>query len=179
MAGVAETLERLIRLVPDFPKPGVVFRDITPLLADPVGFRTAVDALGEGFGAVDVVAGVESRGFLLAAPLAYALGAGVVPMRKAGRLPGPVHEAAYALEYGEAVLQVHRDAFAPGARVLVLDDVLATGGTAGAAVGLVEACGAVPVGLSFLLEIDELGGRPALARTWPDLPVRSLVRTSG
>jgi adenine phosphoribosyltransferase len=166
-------LEALVRDVPDHPRPGIVFKDLTPLLADPAGLRAAVDRLvaGHAPGSVDKVVGIEARGFLLAAPVAYLLGAGVVPVRKAGKLPGPVHARSYDLEYGSSTLEVHQDSFAPGDRVLVLDDVLATGGTAAAAVHLVELCGASVVGLGVLLELAFLDGRAAL----PGLDVRALM----
>ncbi len=162
-----------IRDVPDFPKPGVTFKDITPLLGDPAAFRDTVDAIvsahvGDG---ITKVLGVEARGFILAAPVAYGLGAGFVPVRKVGKLPSAVEAAEYALEYGTDVLEVHRDALAPGERVLIVDDVLATGGTAAATVGLAEALGAEVVGLAFLIELTFLGGRRAL----PDRPVTALV----
>ncbi len=161
--------------VPDFPTPGVVFKDISPLLADPAGFVAVVDALVEQSGPVDKVVGIEARGFILAAPVAYHLGAGFVPVRKPGKLPGPTHQTSYDLEYGSNVLQVHRDAFAPGDRVLVVDDVLATGGTAAAAVSLAQAAGATVVGLSVLLELSFLAGRAAVAQTHPALDVHALL----
>jgi adenine phosphoribosyltransferase len=163
--------------VPDFPTPGVVFKDISPLLADHVAFAGAVDAVvaHHGRGTVDKVVGIEARGFLLAAPVAYHFGAGLVPVRKPGKLPLDTHEVAYDLEYGSNVLQVHRGAFAPGERVLVVDDVLATGGTAAAAVSLVLAAGATPVGLSVLLELSFLDGRAAMAAAHPDLDVHALL----
>jgi len=163
--------------VPDFPSAGVVFKDISPLLADHVAFAAAVDAIvaHHGRGTVDKVVGIEARGFLLAAPVAYHFGAGFVPVRKAGKLPLPTFETCYDLEYGSAVLQVHRDALAPGERVLVVDDVLATGGTAAATARLVEAAGAEPVGMSVLLELAFLGGRQALAGSHPDLDVHALL----
>jgi adenine phosphoribosyltransferase len=163
--------------VPDFPEPGVVFKDISPLLADHVAFAAAVDAVvaHHGRGTVDKVVGIEARGFLLAAPVAYHFGAGLVPVRKPGKLPLATHEVAYDLEYGSNVLQVHREAFAPGERVLVVDDVLATGGTAAAAVTLVRQAGAVPVGLSVLLELGFLEGRRAVAQEHPDLDVHALL----
>lgn len=150
--------------VPDFPEPGVVFKDISPLLADHIAFAGAVDAIvaHHGRGTVDKVVGIEARGFLLAAPVAYHFGAGFVPVRKPGKLPLAVHERSYDLEYGSNVLQVHQEAFAPGDRVLVVDDVLATGGTAAAAMALVEAAGGTVVGLSVLLELTFLHGRAAL-----------------
>lgn len=167
----------LVREVPDYPSPGIVFRDITPLLADAAGLAAAVAALAGTVpaGSVDVVAGIEARGFILGAPLALALGVGFVPVRKAGKLPGPTLAAAYALEYGEAVLEVHTDAFAPGSRVLVLDDVLATGGTIEAALGLVRRAGATPVAATVLMELSALGGRARVAAADPDLPLRAVL----
>lgn len=175
-----EALERLIRDVPDWPEPGVVFKDITPVLADHTAFTAVIEALAgsgrdtHGLGVVDKVAGMEARGFILAAPVALALGAGFVPVRKAGKLPRATHTTSYELEYGEASLEVHTDAFAPGERVLLVDDVLATGGTAAATRRLVERCGAECVGLSVLLELGFLEGRAAVG----DLPVSSLVTVS-
>nr|WP_238993579.1 adenine phosphoribosyltransferase [Nocardioides caldifontis] len=145
-----------------------MFKDISPLLADHDGLTTVVHALAsagrdaEGRTAVDKVVGIEARGFILAAPVALALGAGFVPVRKAGKLPGPVHRVSYALEYGEAVLEVHEDAVAPGERVLVIDDVLATGGTVNAAVELVGSCGGEVAAIAVLLELGFLGGREHL-----------------
>jgi adenine phosphoribosyltransferase len=151
--------------VPDFPQPGIVFKDLMPLFADGQAFRTVVDGIVEhyGTGTFDVVAGVEARGFVVAAAIAYATGTGVVPVRKAGKLPRATHAVSYALEYGEATLEVHRDAFAAGRRVLVVDDVLATGGTATAALDLVERAGGTVAGFTVLLEIGALGGRERLA----------------
>ncbi|WIM94749.1 adenine phosphoribosyltransferase [Actinoplanes oblitus] len=150
--------------VPDFPKPGVVFKDLMPLFADGPVFRQVVDGIAAHYGAgsFDVVAGVEARGFLLAAALGYATGAGVVPIRKAGKLPRKALSASYALEYGEATLEVHEDAFIAGQRVLVVDDVLATGGTAAAAMDLVERAGGTLAGFSVLLELGFLNGREKL-----------------
>ncbi len=157
-------LRSRVRDVPDFPTPGIVFKDISALLADHIAFAGAVDAIvaHHGRGTVDKVLGIEARGFLLAAPVAYHLGAGFVPVRKPGKLPGQVHEASYALEYGRNTLQVHRDALEPGDRVLVVDDVLATGGTAAAAVDLAERAGGTVLGISVLLELSFLSGRAAL-----------------
>jgi adenine phosphoribosyltransferase len=151
--------------VPDFPKPGVVFKDLMPLFADGQAFRRVVDGIVEHHGAesFDVVAGVEARGFVVAAAVAYAVGAGVVPVRKAGKLPRRVLSASYELEYGEATLEVHEDAFIAGQRVLVVDDVLATGGTAGAALELVERAGGVVAGFTVLMELAFLEGRKRLS----------------
>jgi adenine phosphoribosyltransferase len=163
-AAVVARIEELVRLVPDYPQPGVLFRDITPLLADSEAFADVVAAIAAtADGPVDLVAGMEARGFLLAAPVAVALGAGVVPVRKAGKLPGPTASESYELEYGEATIELHPFTVPAGARVLVIDDVLATGGTAAATVALLEHCGADVVGLSFLVELDALGGRARLA----------------
>ncbi len=169
-------LDTLIRDVADFPQPGVMFKDITPLLADHTGFSMVVEEIARagrndaGEVVVDKVVGMEARGFILAAPVALALGAGFVPVRKAGKLPGATHGVSYALEYGEATLEVHQDAFSEGERVLLVDDVLATGGTAAATKELVEQCGAGVVGLSVLIELSFLGGRDKVA----DLPLHAL-----
>jgi adenine phosphoribosyltransferase len=151
--------------VPDFPKPGIVFKDLMPLFADGEVFRQVIDGILAHHGAdsFDVVAGVEARGFVVAAALAYATGKGVVPMRKAGKLPRKTHSASYALEYGEATLEVHEDAFVAGQRVLLVDDLLATGGTAGAALELVERAGGTVSGFTVLMELAFLGGRERLA----------------
>lgn len=154
-----------VRDVPDFPQPGVLFKDVTPLLLDPVAFATAVDAIVMHFGrgTVDKVVGIEARGFILAAPVAYHFGAGFVPARKAGKLPGPSRSVSYDLEYGSETLEVHTDAVRPGERVLIVDDVLATGGTAAATIDLVAGLGGQIVGLAFLIELDSLGGASRLA----------------
>lgn len=150
--------------VPDFPRSGVVFKDLTPLFADGPAFRTVVDAIVAHHGRenFDVVAGIEARGFVIAAAVAYASGTGVVPVRKAGKLPRETHAASYALEYGEATLEVHADAFTAGQRVLVVDDVLATGGTAAATLGLIERAGGRVAGFTVLLELTFLRGRERL-----------------
>ena len=172
----AEALTRLVRDVADFPTPGILFKDITPVLADPDGLRAVVAALAhagrgdDGQPVVDKVIGMEARGFILAAPVALALGVGFVPVRKAGKLPGETHSVAYALEYGEAVLEIHCDAIAPGERVLVIDDVLATGGTARATAELVESCGGGVAGMAFLMELSFLPGRATVG----DVPVTTL-----
>jgi adenine phosphoribosyltransferase len=159
-----EQIEALIRDVPDFPEPGVVFKDITPVLADPIAFSTIIDLIVVHFGRgnVDKVVGIEARGFILGAPVAYHFGAGVVPVRKKGKLPHDTIDEEYALEYGTAALEIHKDAFAPGERVLVVDDVLATGGTAKAAATLVERIGGKVCGIATLIELDFLHGRDKL-----------------
>jgi adenine phosphoribosyltransferase len=151
----------LIRDIPDFPRPGVSFKDITPLLADATAFSDAVEALTDPFRGrrVDKVIGIEARGFIIAAPVALALGAGFVPVRKAGKLPWHVHSETYDLEYGSDTLEVHQDAIGPGDHILIVDDVLATGGTAGVVAKMVRHMGAEPVGYSFILELAFLGGR--------------------
>jgi adenine phosphoribosyltransferase len=158
-------LKNHIAEVADFPRPGIDFKDITPLFADPDAFRFVVDALADHVAGdrVDYVVAVEARGFVTAAPVAYRLGAGLVLVRKAGKLPRRVEATMYALEYGEDYLEVHADAIPSGARVLIVDDVLATGGTAAAAVELVERLGAVVVGLGFIAELAFLHGRDRLA----------------
>ena len=150
--------------VPDFPQPGIVFKDLMPLFADGPAFRTVVDGIVAHYGAdgFDVVAGVEARGFVVAAAVAYGTGKGVVPVRKAGKLPRATVSASYALEYGEATLEVHEDAFITGQRVLVVDDVLATGGTAGATMDLVERAGGTVAGFTVLMELAFLKGRERL-----------------
>ncbi|MCC2592992.1 adenine phosphoribosyltransferase [Tessaracoccus sp. OS52] len=153
----------LIRDVPDFPKPGVVFKDITPLLASPEGFRDAVtEIIDSAPGDIDVVVGMEARGFIFAAPVALALGAGFVPVRKPGKLPGEVLTESFELEYGTEALSVHADAILPHARVLVVDDVLATGGTVGATAALLKRLGAELVHVSVVVELASLGGRQRL-----------------
>jgi adenine phosphoribosyltransferase len=165
-------LER-IRDVTDYPKPGIVFKDITPLLADHVAFSAVVDAVvvHYGRGTIDKVVGIEARGFILAAPVAYHFGAGLVPVRKKGKLPAETYEMSYDLEYGTETIELHRDAFQPGERVLIVDDVLATGGTARAATDLVRLAGGEVVGLSVLMELGFLGGRAQLG----NVDVHSLV----
>jgi adenine phosphoribosyltransferase len=163
---VADTssLRELVRDIPDWPKPGIVFRDITPLLAAPDAFALTVDALAAPFAdeQIDKVIGIEARGFVFAAPLAYRRGAGFVPVRKAGKLPWEIEREEYALEYGTDLLELHRDAVHPGEHVLIVDDVIATGGTAAATGRLVERLGGIVAGFSFLLELVDLGGRAQL-----------------
>ena len=168
-----DDLTSLIVDVPDWPTPGVLFKDITPLLASPDALRQVVDALTEPYldTGIDKVAGIEARGFLLAGPIAYHLDAGLVPVRKPDKLPRETVARTYDLEYGSNTLAVHADAFAPGDRVLVVDDVLATGGTAAATVALVQQCGAVVAGVAVLMELSFLPWRAAL----DGVPVTSLI----
>jgi adenine phosphoribosyltransferase len=162
---VAIDLSSFVRDIPDFPSPGILFKDITPLLADHGAFSAAIDRLSDAFGGrpVDRVLGVEARGFIIGGPVAYRFGAGFTPVRKAGKLPWEVEREEYALEYGTDLLEIHRDAVAPGEQVLVIDDVLATGGTAAATARLVEKLGAEVVGFGFVLELAFLDGRAQLA----------------
>lgn len=157
-------LEQYIRDIPDFPKEGIIFKDITPLLASPEGFRGAIDTIAEAYAdsGITKVMGAEARGFIFGGALAYALGAGFVPARKPGKLPWKTTSHTYALEYGTDSLEVHTDAFTPGDVVLIVDDVLATGGTAAAKAALAEKAGATVAGFAFLLELDFLGGREKL-----------------
>lgn len=158
------TLESLIRAIPDFPIPGILFRDITPLLADRVGFKAMIDLFIERYRneRIDAVVGIEARGYMMGAPLAYALGAGFVPVRKPGKLPGRTLSESYELEYGSNTLEIHHDAVAPGQRVLIVDDLLATGGTAAATGRLIGALHADLAGYAFLIELEALQGRKQL-----------------
>jgi len=165
-------LRRCIRDIPDFPKPGIVFRDITPLLADRDAFRAMVDRFVERYrGRADVVLGIESRGFLIGAAVAYGLGTGIALVRKPGKLPAQTYAARYELEYGSDTLEIHHDAIGRGHRVLIIDDQLATGGTAAAAVELVRRCGGQVLACAFVIELAFLGGR----RRLEDIEVFSLV----
>ncbi len=157
-------LSQYIRDIPDFPKEGIIFKDITPLLASPEGFRAAIDTLATAFSGdgVTKVLGAEARGFIFGGALAYELGAGFVPARKPGKLPWLTTKTEYELEYGTDALEIHADALTPGDRVLIVDDVLATGGTAAAKKALVDAAGATTVGFAFLIELDFLKGREKL-----------------
>lgn len=154
----------LIREIPDFPIPGILFRDITPLLKDPAGFKATIDLFVDKFRSqrIDCVIGIEARGYMFGAPLAYALGAGFVPVRKPGKLPGSKHTEEYALEYGTNSLEIHDDAVGAGQRVLIVDDLLATGGTVAATLRLLTKLGAQAVGVAVLIELAALGGRARL-----------------
>jgi adenine phosphoribosyltransferase len=160
----AEALRAKIREIPDFPKPGILFYDITTLLKDPAGYREAIDLMLEPFKGekIDLVVGMESRGFIFSAPMAYQLDAGLVPVRKLGKLPAETLTVEYALEYGSNTLEIHRDAIQPGQRVLIVDDLLATGGTVQGTIELVERLKGEIVGLAFLVELDFLHGRDRL-----------------
>jgi len=166
-------VEQAIRNVPDFPKPGIQFKDITPVLADPRLFAGTIDLLTDGFkpGSVDAVVGIDARGFIFAAAVAMKLRVGFVPVRKKGKLPYKTHEQDYALEYGSATVAMHVDALKPGARVLLIDDLLATGGTAAAAAALIKKLGAQILEVTFLIELKFLNGREKLK----GYPVRSIV----
>jgi adenine phosphoribosyltransferase len=173
---IAEVVASRLRDVPDFPLPGVTFKDFTPLLSDGPALRAVVKEIaGRYSGRVDVVVGIEARGFILGAAVAYELGLGFVPVRKAGKLPGETHKAEYDLEYGSAVIEVHTDAFAGGKRTLVMDDVLATGGTAEAACELVERAGASVEAVEVVLELCFLHGRDKLAGR----PVHAMLSVQG
>lgn len=174
MSLTIDDLEALIREIPDFPRPGIRFKDATPLFADPAALRSAVDLLAaevEREAPVDVVVGAEARGFILGPALAMRLGAGFVPARRAGKLPAETERVAYQLEYGDAELHVHADAIPAGARVVVHDDLIATGGTASAVAELVQRRGGEVVAFAFLIELTALGGRNALTA-----PTHSLLR---
>ncbi len=156
-----EDLKKAIRDIPDFPKKGIIFKDITPLLQDPTLFRKAVDRLCEHFKDknIDIVASIESRGFILGAAMAYKMGVGFVPVRKKGKLPHKTYSTTYELEYGEDTLEIHQDAINKGARVLIIDDLLATGGTLGGVIKLVKKMGGEVAGIGFLIELEFLKGR--------------------
>lgn len=166
-------LSTIIRDVPDFPQPGVLFKDITTLLRQPAAFREVIDRLTEPYltQKVDMVVGMESRGFIFACPIAYRLNAGFVPVRKLGKLPAATLSVEYELEYGKNTLEIHRDAIDPGQRVLVVDDLLATGGTVAATIHLVESLGGIIIGAAFVSELDFLKGRDRLLA----YPVHTLI----
>ena len=167
-------LKSLIRDIPDFPKPGIVYRDITTLLHNPLGLKHVVDNFNEAFSKqdIDFVVGIESRGFIFGAPLAYKLGAGFVPVRKAGKLPAKTHCVEYELEYGKDRLEVHQDAIQAGSRVLIVDDLIATGGTAAATANLIHQLKCEVISFAFIIELSYLNGRNNL----PNTPINSLVR---
>ena len=169
-------LKQKIRTIPDFPKPGILFRDITTLLADPEEFDSVIDLFEEHYHEeqIDLVVGIESRGFIIGAPLALRLGKGFIPVRKAGKLPGPTHRVEYELEYGTDLVEVHQDAIESGSRVLMVDDLLATGGTMEGSSRLVEKAGGIITGYAFVIELIDLKGRNRL-----DKPVYSLVTFEG
>jgi adenine phosphoribosyltransferase len=166
-------LKQFIRDIPDFPKPGILFRDITPLLANPAALSRAIDALAEPFAnqGIDVVAAVEARGFIFGSAVAKALNAGFVPIRKKGKLPARTESASYGLEYGQDVVEVHTDALKPGMKALMVDDLLATGGTMAAACRLIEKLGGQIAGLTFLIELSAIQGRAQLG----NYPVHSVI----
>jgi adenine phosphoribosyltransferase len=175
-SGLSELISSRIRDIPDYPKPGIVFKDITPLLADASAFAAVVTALADGHrdgerGRVDKVAGIEARGFIFAAPVACELGVGFVPVRKQGKLPAATYAETYELEYGTATIEMHSDAIGPGERVLIIDDVLATGGTAAATASLIRRSGGEVAGVAVVLELGFLRGRARLA----GLDVRALL----
>lgn len=165
----------LIRIIADFPKPGIIFKDITPLLADAKAFKNCCEKISEFSKNVDYIAGVEARGFILAAAVSVLSGKGFIPIRKIGKLPGQVISQSYELEYGQATLEIHSDLVPEGKKVLIVDDVLATGGTALASVELIEKASLVPSGLVFLLEIGALGGRSRIQTARPGLQIKTIL----
>jgi len=167
-------LKAHIRDIPDFPKPGILFRDITTLLANPAALQHSIDALAAAVAAYqpDYIAGIESRGFIFGMPLACQMGLGFTPIRKPGKLPAAVHRATYELEYGSDSLELHQDAFPAGSRVVIIDDLIATGGTAAAAADLVTQTGSTVAGFGFLIELATLEGRSRL----PDVPITALLQ---
>jgi adenine phosphoribosyltransferase len=167
-------LKSIIRDVPDFPKPGILFRDITPLLAHPQGIQTITAKLTDLLSGleIDYVVGIESRGFIIGTPLAQSLGVGFIPVRKPNKLPAAVYQAEYALEYGTDKLEMHQDAFVSGSKIVIVDDLIATGGTAAAAAKLVELVGGIVVGFAFLIELSFLEGKRSLPQ---DIPVFALI----
>lgn len=174
MPSIPKLLSDHIRDVPDFPKPGILFKDISPVLSDPALLRHSIDELTATSGdhSIDKVVGIDARGFIFAAPVALNLDAGFVPIRKKGKLPWETYEMAYSLEYGENIVEIHKDAILPGENVLLIDDLLATGGTAAAAVKLINQLGANLIVASFLIELSDLNGRELLGNT----PVNAVIR---
>ena len=175
----SKTVRDYIRTIPDFPHKGIMFRDVTTLFADARGFRIAIDQLLHPYAGqkIDKVAGLEARGFILGGAVAHQLGVGFVPIRKKGKLPGETVEQAYQLEYGEAVMELHTDAIEPGERILMVDDLLATGGTAEAGIRLIERLGGKVVSIAFVIDLPDLGGRARLAKMGMD--VHSLCEFEG
>ena len=165
----------LIRDIPDFPKPGILFKDITPLLASPNSFNRILEALSIHTQGIDYIAGIEARGFIIASALAYKTGKGFIPIRKKGKLPSKVYSRSYGLEYGDDELEIHQDAFPHGSKILLVDDVLATGGTIDAALELVAAVGGVLPIVSVLIEIESLKGREVIARRHASVSINSLL----
>jgi adenine phosphoribosyltransferase len=159
-----DDLKHLIRTIPDYPKPGIMFRDVTTLMGDAAGFRASITALAEPYRAmkIDAVAGIEARGFIFGSAVAEKLGCAFLPVRKKGKLPWKVYSQTYALEYGEDTVEIHQDAIASGARILIVDDLIATGGTADAAAALVRRCGGKIIGAAFVIDLPEIGGRKRL-----------------
>ncbi|BDS08807.1 adenine phosphoribosyltransferase [Oceaniferula spumae] len=174
MPTISQLLSDSIRDVPDFPKPGILFKDISPILSDPALLRHSINELTATSGGrkIDKVVGIDARGFIFAAPVALNLEAGFVPVRKQGKLPWETHSMAYSLEYGENVVEIHKDAILPGESVLLIDDLLATGGTAAAAIKLIKELDANLVAASFLIELTDLNGRDLLG----DTPVNAIIQ---
>lgn len=166
-------LKSLIRDIPDFPKPGIIYRDITTLLQNPEGLSYVIDYYAKYYSQqkIDYVVGIESRGFIFGAPIAYKLGAGFVPVRKAGKLPADIHSIEYELEYGSDTLEIHQDALQTNSRILIVDDLIATGGTAAASAALIEKLECNLIGFAFVIELLALGGREKL----PSVPIQSMV----
>ena len=165
----------LIRDIPDFPKPGIIFKDITPLLANAEAFRDVCNQIAEYADEIEYIAGVEARGFIFAAAVAAISNKGLIPIRKSGKLPGNTYSTSYDLEYGKATLELHSDLIPVGGKVLLVDDVLATGGTAVAALDLIKMAGLSPITMAFLLEIPALGGRSRIAKSHPDLKIQTIL----
>lgn len=176
MSDALSRARSLIRVVPDYPLPGIRFQDLTPLLSDGPALSDVIRALKPSTEGCDVIAGIEARGFIFAAALAFELGIGFVPIRKKGKLPFLTHDESYGLEYGEDVVQIHQDAVEPGSQVLLVDDVLATGGTACAGIRLIRKAGGRVIGFTTVLEISGLPGRDVISASHPEVPITSLFR---
>lgn len=172
--GSLEEARSLIRQIPDFPLPGILFQDLTPLLGHGPSLQAIVSEFASLASQSDAIAGLEARGFIFAGALAHSLALGFIPIRKKGKLPSLTHEESYGLEYGNAIVEIHRDAITPGAKVLIIDDVLATGGTALAGIRLVERVGGIVTGIGTVLEIGSLGGRARIHEIYPTIPVHSI-----